>query len=219
MRKITVGRNPQSNIVVSSDYVTVSGNHATISYDGQVYIIQDHSTNGTYVNGTKINNAVCQIRQGDNITLGTKYVLNLNEVISLLSGGATTERIVKNPEPIKPVITPQPVAEPEKSKNEVKEPECLNKWNWGAFCFSWIWAVCNGIYWPLIMLIPYLGQIIGLVISIILGINGNRYAWEQYKGNANDFDERQKSWSKAAGIYFLIVVVLSIIYAIAIVNS
>ena len=54
MSQITIGRNAQSTIIVGAEYNTVSGNHATISYDGQSYILQDHSTNGTYINGIRI---------------------------------------------------------------------------------------------------------------------------------------------------------------------
>ena len=95
MAQITIGRHAQSTIVVDAQYNTVSGNHATISYDGTAYALQDHSTNGTYVNGNRIHNASCQIRLGDHITLGSKYVLNMNEVISLLGGGRTTQHRVE----------------------------------------------------------------------------------------------------------------------------
>ena len=54
MAQITIGRNAQSTIIVGAEYNTVSGNHATISYDGQSYILQDHSTNGTYINGKRL---------------------------------------------------------------------------------------------------------------------------------------------------------------------
>ena len=97
MAQITIGRNAQSTIVVDAQYNTVSGNHATISYDGAAYILQDHSTNGTYVNGNRIHHTSCQIRLGDHITLGTQYVLNMNEVTSLLGGGRATQRRVDTP--------------------------------------------------------------------------------------------------------------------------
>jgi hypothetical protein len=97
MAQITIGRNAQSTIVVNAQYNTVSGNHATISYDGAAYILQDHSTNGTYVNGNRIHHASCQIRLGDHITLGTQYVLNMNEVTSLFGGGRATQRRVDTP--------------------------------------------------------------------------------------------------------------------------
>lgn len=109
MAQITIGRNAQSNIVVDAQYNTVSGNHATISYDGSIYTLQDHSTNGTYINGNRIHNASCQIRRGDHITLGSQYVLNMNEVISLLGGGRATQRRVETPatQRVAPPVVPQ----------------------------------------------------------------------------------------------------------------
>lgn len=120
MAQITIGRNAQSNIVVDAQYNTVSGNHATISYDGSTYTLQDHSTNGTYINGNRIHNASCQIRRGDHITLGSQYVLNINEVISLLGGGRATQRRVETPatQRVAPPVVPQA---PEKQES-VRQP-------------------------------------------------------------------------------------------------
>ena len=32
-------------------------------------------------------------------------------------------------------------------------PEEIKKWNWGAFFFNWLWGICNGVYWPLILIV------------------------------------------------------------------
>jgi pSer/pThr/pTyr-binding forkhead associated (FHA) protein len=125
MAQITIGRNAQSTIVVDAQYNTVSGNHATISYDGVAYILQDHSTNGTYVNGNRIHHASCQIRLGDHITLGTQYVLNMNEVTSLLGGGRATHRKVNTSAttPFTPPVQPVNNAPVHEEKQEsVRQP-------------------------------------------------------------------------------------------------
>lgn len=213
MAQITIGRNAQSTIVVDAQYNTVSGNHATISYDGAAYILQDHSTNGTYVNGNRIHHTSCQIRLGDHITLGTQYVLNMNEVISLLGGGRATQRRVDTPATARVAPQAQPMNQQinvniggnhfkeEKSK-PVKEgePSIVNKWNWGAFLLGWIWAIGNGVWWGLIGLIPYAG----FIVNIILGATGNRSAWEKYEGSATSFEEKQRTWTKAGLIIFII---------------
>ena len=225
MAQITIGRNTQSTIVVDAQYNTVSGNHATISYDGVAYILQDHSTNGTYVNGNRIHHASCQIRLGDHITLGTQYVLNMNEVISLLGGGRATQRRVDTPATARVAPQAQPMNQQinvniggnaNNPKYAGEQPVCLNKWNWGAFWFGWLWGVCNGVYWPLITLIPYIGQIAALIICFILGANGSRYAWDNFNGTATEFDAKQASWAKAAGICFIITIILSFIAGIII---
>ena len=125
MAQITIGRNAQSTIVVDAQYNTVSGNHATISYDGAAYILQDHSTNGTYINGNHIHNTSCQIHLGDHITLGTQYVLNMNEVSSLLGGGRATQRRVDTPATARVIPQVQPVNNApirEEKQESVRQP-------------------------------------------------------------------------------------------------
>lgn len=227
MNQITVGRNAQSTIVVPSQYNTVSGDHATISKNGNSYILEDHSTNGTYVNGSHIHHASCQIRPGDQITLGQQYILDFSAVQNLLGSGRVTQRFPETPATarVAPMQVPQQAplnqqininvaAQAQEMQRET--PQCLNKWNWGAFCLGWIWGVGNGVYWPLITLIPYVGQIAALIIIFILGANGSRYAWEKYTGSASDFDAKQHSWAVAGGIYILVVVIVSLIAGIAI---
>ena len=219
MAQITIGRNAQSTIVVDAQYNTVSGNHATISYDGVAYILQDHSTNGTYVNGNRIHHASCQIRLGDHITLGTQYVLNMNEVTSLLGGGRATQRRVDTPATARVAPQAQPMnqqininiggtpAKEEKSKSiKEGEPSIVNKWNWGAFLLGWIWAIGNGVWWGLVGLIPYAG----FIVNIILGATGNRSAWEKYEGSTESFEAKQRTWTKAGVIIFIITLISTI---------
>lgn len=229
--QITIGRNPQSTIVVDAKYNTVSGNHATITRNGNTLTIEDHSTNGTYVNGVKCHNGSVQIHMGDSVTLGQQYPLNISEVMSLLGGPAATQRMV-TPATAR---VPQPDAHQQnvnvqinvggansnRSHEEVSSyretPKCLNDWSWGAFVWGWLWGVCNGVYWPLITLIPYVGQLAALIICFILGANGNRYAWEKFSGSAAEFDEKQHNWAVAAGVYAVILVLLIVIFVIAII--
>ncbi|MEU6402025.1 FHA domain-containing protein [Streptomyces sp. NPDC046985] len=52
-RTYTLGRDPQGDIVF--DDARVSWRHATVSFDGRGWVIEDHgSTNGTYVQGLKV---------------------------------------------------------------------------------------------------------------------------------------------------------------------
>lgn len=203
MNQITIGRNSQSTIVVPSQYNTVSGNHATITREGNAYILEDHSTNGTYVNGTHIHHASCQISPGDQITLGLQYNLDIPTVQNLLGSGRATQRYPETPATarVAPMQLPQQ-AEPAFIKDT---PECLNRWNWGAFWLNWVWAAGNGVWWGLLALIPY----VGFVVAIILGVNGNRSAWEKFNGTAAEFDEKQRSWTKASWILLIVIIVLS----------
>lgn len=210
MNQITVGRNSQSTIVVSSQYNTVSGNHATITKDGSSFILEDHSTNGTYINGVRIHHASCQIRPGDHITLGQQYVLDFSTVQNLLGSGRETQRYPEThaTESVAPMQVSQQA--PQESTLPKDTPECLNKWNWGAFWLNWIWAAGNGVWWGLLALIPY----VGFIVAIILGVNGNRSAWEKFSGTAAEFDEKQHSWSKAAWIILIVIIVLSFLFGV-----
>jgi len=54
MKKLTIGKASNNDIVISND-PTVSRKHAHLLIDGDTSIIDLNSTNGTYVNGVKIN--------------------------------------------------------------------------------------------------------------------------------------------------------------------
>lgn len=72
MRTITIGRSENNDIVVKSEIV--SGNHAELIIDSteNVLIRDKNSTNGTYVNGRRINEDI-RLRPGDKVQLGTDY--------------------------------------------------------------------------------------------------------------------------------------------------
>lgn len=100
-------------------------------------------------------------------------------------------------------------------------PSILNTWNWGAFCLSWIWGVCNGIYWPLIMIacnfIPYIGVLLSLAICIFLGIKGNEMAWTNAKQKGTDvysFENTQGTWNMVGLILFFVFILLGVLRGI-----
>ena len=51
----------------------------------------------------------------------------------------------------------------------------------------------------------------------VLGFNGNKWAWEKCKDtmSADEFDARQKSWTKGALIYIVVIFILGVIVGIA----
>ncbi len=51
-RTTSIGRSSENDIVM--DHPGVSSRHARINYEGQYYITDLRSTNGTYLNGKKI---------------------------------------------------------------------------------------------------------------------------------------------------------------------
>ncbi|SMC23313.1 Forkhead associated (FHA) domain, binds pSer, pThr, pTyr [Clostridium acidisoli DSM 12555] len=67
--EITIGRREENAVVIQEGYV--SGHHARIFPKNNAYVLEDlGSTNGTILNGDRIQNKV-YIRSGDEIKIGT----------------------------------------------------------------------------------------------------------------------------------------------------
>ena len=66
------------------------------------------------------------------------------------------------------------------------------KWNWGAFIFSWIWGLFNGVPLALLALIPG----VNFIMPFILGFNGDKWAWENKQWiSYEQFRAAQRKWS------------------------
>ena len=99
-------------------------------------------------------------------------------------------------------------------------PAEIRKWNWGAFFFNWLWGVCNGVYWPLALIIvnfiPYVGGLITLIACIALGINGSEWAWKGKRWNSLEHFKRvQHNWALACVWVFIGMIVLGGLIGIA----
>ena len=90
----------------------------------------------------------------------------------------------------------------------------LQKWNWGAFLLSWIWAFGHGLaLWGVIGLvgafIPGIGGLVALGVAIYLGIKGNNLAWETGKYSSIEvLKETEQKWTKWAIILFFVGLVI-----------
>ena len=81
-------------------------------------------------------------------------------------------------------------------------PKELQRFNWGAFLFTWIWGIGNNSYiafliFPigLFAIIPFVGWIFPFAFSIWLGSNGNELAWKNKQWrDAKHFNEVQELW-------------------------
>ena len=97
----------------------------------------------------------------------------------------------------------------------------LNKWNWGAFAFGWLWGVGNQCYLSLLQLIPI--PFLSLVMSILLGIFGNRWAYNSGENkDLASFMATQKTWNRAGVVSVIIsvaAVVLFIIFFVSIMSQ
>lgn len=72
--RIHIGRDPRNTIIVDETYDTVSNEHADIYDDesGELFL-RDHSSNGTKINGQRIQNTDVRITPGDEILLAGVY--------------------------------------------------------------------------------------------------------------------------------------------------
>ncbi len=75
VEKKLIGRNMMSDIRISFD--DVSDKHAYIckNKNGEIVLIDNHSTNGTYINGSKITTPHV-LRKGDNVMISNKHPFN-----------------------------------------------------------------------------------------------------------------------------------------------
>ena len=65
----TIGRNSENSITIQDKML--SGNHARIFIDDGLYFLDDlDSTNGTYLNGERIEKDQVELRSGDVISIG-----------------------------------------------------------------------------------------------------------------------------------------------------
>ena len=103
-------------------------------------------------------------------------------------------------------VIKQGVANTSGQGNKAMVPDEIKGWNLGAFFLTLIWGVSHRIWWSLLVFVPYAG----VIMAIILGIMGNRWAWQaQHYNSVEEFKKREKKWSKAG---FILILVLTIVY-------
>lgn len=125
--------------------------------------------------------------------------------------------------PMTPPVTPVTPQQPQPHYTSTYSggvPNEIKGWNWGAFFFNWIWGVCNGVYWPLVLIIvnfiPYVGALISLGGCIALGINGNEWAWKAKSwSSVAEFKRVQHKWAIAILWVFGISIGLGVLIGIA----
>ena len=221
--KLKVGRAQENDVQVDQSFGRVSNEHATIEIqDGQLIFI-DHSSNGTMINGRNIHNSSIAIQNGDKIMLADSYQLEWPIILrhfpslqrrterfdgSQIDAGERKTEMFSSDSPgfiadNAPNISHNTVTENGtvgqlNDYTQLEVDEYLGKFNFGAFLSTWVWALCNRIFWPIIIipisLIPYIGQICSLFLCAYLGINGNRMAWNNTSVPFGKFVSNQKKW-------------------------
>ena len=91
-------------------------------------------------------------------------------------------------------------------------PSEIKEWNWGAFTFSWIWGVCNGVWISLLCFIPFVAS----VMVFVLGAKGNEWAWESKRWDSVEhFRRTQRTWRNWAIVVLVLNLILVLVLVIA----
>jgi DNA-binding response OmpR family regulator len=94
--RLTIGRGPDCDIILPDR--VVSRRHACIERrNGDYFIIDDHSKNGTFVNGEPVTDAPRQLIDGDEIQIALRFRL------TFVDAGATAPLSLE--EPLTPAVT------------------------------------------------------------------------------------------------------------------
>ena len=132
-------------------------------------------------------------------------------------------------------------------QEEVQEetPQCLHRFNAGAFVFSWIWGICNGFWGTLLLIIPYGGLAwsvhslcdlrtytnysnsemlswlvfplaFALLFPYVLGFSGNELAWKKQKHRRTP-SEFDKSQKRWSIVGWAVLAVIAVYVIVAIV--
>lgn len=280
-KPITIGRNPQSTIRISEDYDIVSNDHAEIVQQGSELIFTDHSSNGTIINGQKIQGKTVNIYPGDRIVLAGVCELSWDKINTFVVpvGRPTVARNIRGDGGMEKyqrseTRMPQDSYQQNVSRRDSRITEFMDheqaarrssvydyhsdpkreerkatttstqidkevdKWNWGAFYFGWLWGVFNKVYLALIQLvvnifafalsamglgvIAPLFSLASLGIGIWLGVKGSRMAWDNgaYR-NLEHFRRVRHGWNVAAAITFgvsVFIVIVSLILFIDVIT-
>lgn len=109
-----------------------------------------------------------------------------------------------------------------------KEPECLDKFNWGAFLLMGLWGLFNKhawlffVQWGFNIIYRIAGNdnfvvtavfgVLEIALALVYGFKGNKEAWEKVDNiTPEQFDKKQHRWSVAGIICFVLTMVLALL--------
>lgn len=256
-RKITIGRAPESDIVIDQFWDTVSNEHAEIEMHDGGLVFNDHSSNGTIINKQTIHNTDVGIYPGDVILLAGKYELTwdvINQHFPKSQRPTVTRNVRAESDAVGRKTVHQDTNSPQSNSSRETEqfaPRQHNfmqknstadvvkidnfgventysqaeidketdKWNWGAFLCTWIWAAYHKTYWPLAIIIvgciPYVGQVAMLVLSVYLGFTGSAKAWNSGRyASFESYKSAKKIWTIIGVLVFALAILVeaSVVY-------
>ncbi len=95
MTTITIGRDPNNQIIINDPHI--SGNHANLQIDTYGNItLTDHSSNGTVVNGQLIHNNSINLQKGDSVLFANIAPLDWNNSVIYYNSQTSIHQQVKD---------------------------------------------------------------------------------------------------------------------------
>lgn len=82
--RVTIGRDSSCTISLPDSCQYASRNHGAIIYENGILKFEDHSTNGTSINGEMIKNDTRVINRGDQIKISGRYLLDWNQILQFI---------------------------------------------------------------------------------------------------------------------------------------
>jgi hypothetical protein len=90
----------------------------------------------------------------------------------------------------------------------------LDRWNWGAAFFNWIWALGHKLW--VYALLGFVLSFIPFAAFILFGLKGNEWAWERGGyASVEELRAKERKWAIAALIVFVISILLAILVVAA----
>ncbi|MCD8304244.1 MAG: FHA domain-containing protein [Prevotellaceae bacterium] len=229
LREVTIGRQADSDIYIDQRCAYASNRHAIIYYDADQLMYKDTSSNGTMINNVHVKQRAVPIKYGDIIMLAGKYPISWNQICAFFpeANSSSTRNAAHNSGAGNNSVTGDNFGIKVTSNSESKaEMPDLHKWNWGAFLLNWIWSLGNGCWWIFVIYvvlyvcacIPFvniISSIAALVLSVICGLQGNEWAWNNKQwSSVAEFEKVQATWTKVGVVLVCVCVSLSIISGI-----
>lgn len=111
---ISIGRNPDNDLIIPSDWTSISGSHCVIYYQDGVCTFVDSSTNGSFLNDERIHGQLV-VQSGQTIRIGNRSMAQ-DVYIQFTLVGAARAGMPASTEAIDvgtlPMMTPATPAEP-----------------------------------------------------------------------------------------------------------
>jgi len=220
LREISIGRSRYCDITLDPRCSYASSHHGTMYYDGTQLMFKDTSTNGTMINNVNVKHRAIPIHRGDSIMLAGKYPISWNQIDRYFPPTCGPQ---SRHGWTQPFAQQQQQQQPQQVMGMASANVDTSRFSWAAFFLSGIWGLFNGCWWMILVnigffflcfvpIINFFAGIGSLITSIVFGINGTRWAWENRTWRSpQEFIQTQETWNKVAIILFVISIALGII--------